>query len=114
MTSPLALPRPADDLAAAIMAAVTRDFRTLMGFDPTVRILVFPDGDPLLSADACAVDGCDQQVFDGGHSGLCGGSSRRMEGGGRGFGEVVATAKRHRKGGGRSPCRGPHLCRPRR
>ncbi|MFE2871699.1 hypothetical protein [Embleya sp. NPDC059259] len=113
MTSPLALPRGgAEDLTAALMGAVTREFRTLMGFDPTARVLVFPTGDPLLGADACAVEGCDQQVYDGGHPRLCGGCSRRMEREGRGFEEFVATTKRHWKGVGVSPCRVPDCGRP--
>lgn len=115
MTTALSVVRtaPEDGLTAELMAAVTDDFRRLMGFDAEVRVLVFPGDHPLLGAPECPVEGCDKQVFHTDSTqGLWAGCANRHRKSKQSIEEFVATAKRHWRNIGISNCRVPDCGRP--
>ena len=53
----------------ALWAAIDSEFLALVGWDPQLRVLTFPAGDPLLGIKLCVVAGCEQSR--GKRNGLC-------------------------------------------
>ncbi|MFG3235133.1 tyrosine-type recombinase/integrase [Streptomyces antibioticus] len=115
MTTVLAPARPADSadqLTADLMAAVTPKFLALVGWDPQMRVLVFPPSDPLIGTPACRVAGCDNRITRTTQQGLCNSCVLRVERSGQELEEYLAAARRKNRATGVGPCRVPGCGRP--
>jgi integrase len=116
MTTVLAPACPADEaeqLTADLMAAVTEEFRTLVSWDPNVRVLVFPPTDPMIGTPACRAAGCDNRITRASQGGLCNSCVLRMDRNGQSLEEFLHTARREARGTvGTGPCRVPGCGRP--
>ncbi|MFD5516942.1 tyrosine-type recombinase/integrase [Streptomyces sp. NPDC127066] len=115
MSTMFAPARPADaadQLTADLMAAVTPKFLTLVGWDPEVRVLIFPPSDPLIGTPVCRVAGCDNRITRTTQRGLCNSCVFRVERSGQKLEEYLAAARRKNRANGIGPCRVPGCGRP--
>jgi hypothetical protein len=48
----------ADEVTAALLAAITPEFASTIGWDPEQRLIVFPQNHPTLGWKVCEISGC--------------------------------------------------------
>jgi integrase len=100
-----------EEITAAIWAAIDPEFVALLGWDPAVKILTFPQEHPLLGWKACVVEGCDK--IGRTSKQLCAACHNRWQNTKEvPWEEFLATARRHWRSIGAGRCSVPQCFRP--
>jgi integrase len=100
--------RPTSKSTSALAEAITTEFAELLGWDPQVGIVTFPQEHPTLGWNGCAVTGCGKpQSTTNRLCPTCTGTWNMPD-----IAVFLATTVRHRRWPGRKPCTVPGCQRP--
>ncbi|MGI8312954.1 site-specific integrase [Saccharopolyspora hattusasensis] len=100
-----------EEITAGLWEAIEPEFVTLLGWDPAVRILSFPQEHPLLGWKECLVEGCEKIGRSSKH--LCAACHNRWQAAEETpWEEFLVTARRHWRSIGAGRCSVPSCPRP--